>query len=720
MDNTQDLTQYAWSAAQLTQAMSFLAHQAGFRSQATLKKTTGYQGPNDDNLINSWMKVNAKQIGIESQAVELSYVELASKLSKIAPALIRLPMTTDNLPQFLAILKGTSRWITLITPQLEKRKKYAIQRIPIKQLRDILTVHLEAPLAPLIDTLLTEAGINEQRRANAKSAILREQLRGNNLTGFWILRLSPGDHFFKQLRHASIPQQILTILGTNLLSQLIMLLSWWVIGQSTLTGHFEWVWVSAWFLLLFTAIPFQLITIRSESLLSLTLGRLFKQRLLYGMLQLQPEEIRTQGAGQFLGLVMETASLESLALAGGLTALIAIFQLLLVMGILAMGAAGWLHIILLLGWLLMTAGLCWYYYQRFSQWITVYRKMTNDLVERMVGHRTRLAQENSTHWHEEEDQRLAEYYQISQQMDQINLLIRGIVGRGWLTVGFAGLAYTLIIAPTNTAQIAVSIGGILLVSQYLNQLVMGISSIISVIITWQQVGPLFQAASRDQPVATDAYISPITLSQQQKQQPVLTAHDITFRYQPEAAPILQNCDLIIQPKERILLEGPSGGGKSTLAALISGLRQPQTGQIQLWGIEQQQLGMETWHKKIVAAPQFHENHVFTETFSFNLLMGRRWPPHASDLAEAEAICRELGLSELLQRMPAGFQQMIGESGWQLSHGERSRLYIARALLQQADIIILDESFAALDPENLKYALQCVLKRASTLIVIAHP
>jgi ATP-binding cassette subfamily B protein len=71
-------------------------------------------------------------------------------------------------------------------------------------------------------------------------------------------------------------------------------------------------------------------------------------------------------------------------------------------------------------------------------------------------------------------------------------------------------------------------------------------------------------------------------------------------------------------------------------------------------------------------------------------------------------------------MPSGLFQMVGETGWQLSHGERSRLYIARALLQRADFVIFDESFAALDPENLGKALACVLKRAPTLMVIAHP
>ena len=65
-------------------------------------------------------------------------------------------------------------------------------------------------------------------------------------------------------------------------------------------------------------------------------------------------------------------------------------------------------------------------------------------------------------------------------------------------------------------------------------------------------------------------------------------------------------------------------------------------------------------------------------------------------------------------------QMVGESGWQLSHGERSRLFIARALLQGVELIVLDESFAALDPETLQQAMDCVLQRASTLLVVAHP
>ena len=87
---------------------------------------------------------------------------------------------------------------------------------------------------------------------------------------------------------------------------------------------------------------------------------------------------------------------------------------------------------------------------------------------------------------------------------------------------------------------------------------------------------------------------------------------------------------------------------------------------------------------------------------------------------AVRVCRALDLGPLLERMPGGLMQMVGECGWQLSHGEKSRLYLARALLQGADLLVLDESFAALDPQTLRHALAYVLDKAPTVLVIAHP
>jgi ABC-type bacteriocin/lantibiotic exporter with double-glycine peptidase domain len=168
-----------------------------------------------------------------------------------------------------------------------------------------------------------------------------------------------------------------------------------------------------------------------------------------------------------------------------------------------------------------------------------------------------------------------------------------------------------------------------------------------------------------------------------------------------------------------LVTGPSGGGKSTLAALITGLRQPQSGSLQLQGVSHKDLPLTLWRRSVLCTPQFHENYVLGSTFLFNLLLGQGWPPRREDVMAAEAICAELGLGDLLNRMPAGMQQTVGEIGWQLSHGERSRLYLARTLLQGAEITVLDESFASLDPESMKQALECVLRHARTLVVLAH-
>jgi ATP-binding cassette subfamily B protein len=156
----------------------------------------------------------------------------------------------------------------------------------------------------------------------------------------------------------------------------------------------------------------------------------------------------------------------------------------------------------------------------------------------------------------------------------------------------------------------------------------------------------------------------------------------------------------------VLLTSPSGGGKSTLVSLVNGLRRPTGGTVLLDG-------------PVATAPQFHENHVFTESFAFNLLMARGWPPTREDLEEGESLCRALGLGGLLAKMPSGMNQMVGDTGWQLSHGEKSRLFLARALLQRSDLVLLDESFAALDPENLLQALETARERAPTLLVVAH-
>ncbi|MGH9389416.1 MAG: ATP-binding cassette domain-containing protein, partial [Vicinamibacteria bacterium] len=188
--------------------------------------------------------------------------------------------------------------------------------------------------------------------------------------------------------------------------------------------------------------------------------------------------------------------------------------------------------------------------------------------------------------------------------------------------------------------------------------------------------------------------------------PLVQARDVSFIYPHRSRAVLEGVGFALARGDRVLLTSPSGGGKSTLVSLVNGMRRPSSGVVLLEG-------------KVATAPQFHENHVFTESFAFNLVMGRAWPPSGADLREAEGLCRELGLGELIEKMPGGMNQMVGDTGWQLSHGEKSRLFLARALLQGSDLVLLDESFAALDPENLRQALLTARERAPSLVVVAH-
>ena len=84
-----------------------------------------------------------------------------------------------------------------------------------------------------------------------------------------------------------------------------------------------------------------------------------------------------------------------------------------------------------------------------------------------------------------------------------------------------------------------------------------------------------------------------------------------------------------------------------------------------------------------------------------------------------ALISRLDLGDLIDRMPTGLFQPVGETGWQLSHGERSRVFMARALLQGADMVVLDESFAELDPESLQRCLPEAAELSKTLLVVAH-
>jgi ATP-binding cassette subfamily B protein len=537
-----------------------------------------------------------------------------------------------------------------------------------------------------------------------------------------MLRLSPGASFLAQIRQAGLVKPFTGLISIYTVQYVLGLVGWLVIGRAALLGRFDPGWLAAWVLILITCLPLNALVSWYEGVLAIGGGALIKRRLLYGALRLEPHEIRHQGAGQLLGRVFESQAIESLLLGAGFTCVLAIIEVAISVGVLARGAGGWPHAFLLIGWIVVAIYIGRVYWKKRRDWTTHRVDMTHDLVEKMVGHRTRLAQEKHGRWHQDEDQKLRRYAEISKELDHGGVLVLALVPAGWGLLGLLGLAPAIISGRSSTAELAIGLGGVLLAGGALAKIATGLATIAGAAISWKQVSQLFYAAERPEAIGSPVFACTrrVNSNYVSSDRTIIDAHNLVFHHGDRGKPILQGLNLRILAKERVLLEGPSGGGKSTLSALLSGLRVPQSGSILVGGFDRTTLGSEMWRRRIAMAPQFHENHILTETLAFNLLMGRRWPPKVEDLEDAMTICRELGLGELLDKMPAGLAQVVGDNGWQLSHGERSRVYIARALLQQADLVILDESFAALDPENLFRALRCVVTRTNALMVIAHP
>ncbi len=473
----------------------------------------------------------------------------------------------------------------------------------------------------------------------------------------------------------------------------LFVLSWWLLGRGVLVAPIDYRFLYGWALVLAAMLPLRMLSTWSAGAIAVRAGRLLKKRLLLGAMRLPPDELRADGAGRHLARVFESEAVETLALSGGLLAAAASIELLVAFGIVTLGARAHFEGAFLAAVLLLFGLLARRYIQERRRWTDQRLEISHDLVEKMVGHRTRLAQERPERWHPREDEALASYGEKSRRVDRLYAGIQALP-RLWLPLGVVGLAA----AQPGLERLAVGLGGAILAARAMTKLADGISDLVDAAIAWRGVAPLFHAAARE-----PALVEPARAANGRA---LVQARDVSFVYPRRSRAVLEAVGFALAHGDRVLLTSPSGGGKSTLVSLMNGLRKPSTGELVLEG-------------RVATAPQFHENHVFTESFAFNLVMGRRWPPSGADLREAEALCRELGLGGLLEKMPGGMNQMVGDTGWQLSHGEKSRLYLARALLQGSDLVLLDESFAALDPENLRQALVTARDRAASLVVVTH-
>jgi subfamily B ATP-binding cassette protein MsbA len=192
-------------------------------------------------------------------------------------------------------------------------------------------------------------------------------------------------------------------------------------------------------------------------------------------------------------------------------------------------------------------------------------------------------------------------------------------------------------------------------------------------------------------------------------------HNIHFRYDKEHDEVLKGVDLEIKKGELVAIVGPTGTGKTTLVNLIPRFYDPTNGRVTFDGQDIREATFESLRKQIGIVTQ--ETILFNDTVKANVAYGRR----EAAMSEIEDAAKRAFAHQFIIKMPQGYDTIVGDRGFRLSGGEKQRMSIARAILKNPPVLILDEATSQLDSESEKYVQEALdqLMTGRTVIAIAH-
>ena len=190
---------------------------------------------------------------------------------------------------------------------------------------------------------------------------------------------------------------------------------------------------------------------------------------------------------------------------------------------------------------------------------------------------------------------------------------------------------------------------------------------------------------------------------------------VSLQYPGTTRPVLHSIDLTVKAGEVVALVGRSGAGKTTLANLVPRFMDPSGGRVLIDGVDLRELTQASLRRQIALVTQ--EVVLFNDTVLSNIAYGLE----GIDQARVEEVARAANAHDFISKLPQGYETLVGERGVILSGGQRQRLSLARALLKDAPILILDEATSSLDTESERLVQQAIdrLMEGRTVIVIAH-
>ncbi|MEM8766622.1 MAG: ABC transporter ATP-binding protein [Pseudomonadota bacterium] len=240
-----------------------------------------------------------------------------------------------------------------------------------------------------------------------------------------------------------------------------------------------------------------------------------------------------------------------------------------------------------------------------------------------------------------------------------------------------------------------------------------LSTLVSLLFLFANLSHISSGGQLVTDILDESALAAQSMDQAEPQDATVSFFDVSFRY--EKRWVLEDISLTARAGELTALVGPSGGGKSTIAALIGRFWDPQMGRIEIGGVPLKNLAPESLNRHVAMVLQ--ETFLFDDTVASNLRVGKA----DATQAELEDAARRAQIHERIAALPTGYETRIGEHGARLSGGERQRLAIARAMLADAPIIVLDEATAFVDPENETALQEAIgqLVHGRTVIMIAH-